>query len=179
MDSPNRELDAQPRSPKELLCPPPEHQGTFSICPSDPATEQWPSPEGILPQDTLLQTLDEPLQPLVEESMQSIQPSTQQAAEALRLYSTLCEAYNAKKAESQHLENENEALRIANINLLEQQRALECHHTDQEALITYYGQIFDKVRGEMAGVIRDWESPLTEATSEKVDEINEETSRST
>lgn len=111
--------------------------------------------------------------------MQPIQPSAQQAAEALRLYSTLCEAYNAKKAESQHLENENEALRIANINLLEQQGALECHHTDQEALITYYGQIFDKVRGEMAGVIRDWESPLNEATPEKVDVINEEASRNT
>lgn len=132
-----------------------------------------------MPQDTRLQTLDEPFQPLVEESMQPIQPSAQQAAEALRLYSTLCEAYNAKKAESQHLENENEALRIANINLLEQQRALECHHTDQEALITYYGQILDKVRGEMAGVIRDWESPLNEATPEKVDVINEEASRNT
>ncbi|KAJ5940465.1 hypothetical protein N7516_000633 [Penicillium verrucosum] len=148
MDSPNRELDAQPRPPKELLCPPLEHQGAFSICPSEPPTEQWPSPEGILPQDTLLQALDEPFQLLAEESMRSTQPSAQQAAEAWRLYSTLCAAYNAKKAESQHLENENEALRIANINLVEQQRALECHHTDHEALITYYGQIFDKVRGK-------------------------------
>jgi hypothetical protein len=36
--------------------------------------------------------------------------------------------------------------------------------------------MFDKVRGEMAGVIRDWEGPLNQGTPEKVDVINEDAS---
>ena len=132
-----------------------------------------------MPQDTHPQTLNELFHPPVEEPRQLIQPSSEialQAAGVLSLYSTLWENYNAKKAESQRLEKENEVLRIANINLLEQQGFLERRHADQEALITHYGQIFDKVRGGMADVIRDWECPSTEDTIAKAEEINEEAS---
>ncbi|KAJ6050158.1 uncharacterized protein N7446_005599 [Penicillium canescens] len=179
MDSPNHELDVQARPPQELLCPPLEQQDLFSIRASDQAAEQWLSPGGILPHDTRFETLDPHFQPLVEEPRQSIQSTSEQAAGALRLYSTLCETYKTKMAESRRLEDENEALRINNIELLEQQRALEYRHAEQEALITYYGQMFDKVRGEMACVIRDWEGPLNQATPEKVDVIDEDASSNT
>lgn len=103
-----------------------------------------------------------------------MQPSSQielQAAGTL-----IWETYNGKKAESQRLEKENEVLLIANINLLEQQALLERRHADQESLLTYYGQVFDKVREGVADVIRDWEGPPTRDTIASGEEITEEAS---
>lgn len=124
-----------------------------------------------LPQDRQSQAINEPFQLLPEEPRQLIQPNAQimlQDTGILRLWDT----YNAKNAEGQHLEEENEGLRIANINLLEQQGQLERHHADQEALIAYYGRIFDKVRGGIVGLISDWEGSPGQATFEKVDVIH-------
>ncbi|KAI3093353.1 hypothetical protein CBS147333_10098 [Penicillium roqueforti] len=165
MDSPNPP-DAKTIPFQYLLCPPLEHQDMLSTHSSDQVAEQ-------------LLTLKEAFQPLFGGNKELMQPSSRielQAAGILRLYSMLWETYNAKKAESQRLEKENEVIRIANINLLEQQALLERRHADQESLITYYGQVFDKVREGMADVIRDWEGPPTEDTIESGEEITEEAS---
>lgn len=96
-----------------------------------------------------------------------------QVAGTLSQYSMLWESYNAKKAESERLEKENEELRVANFSLMEEQGLLERRHADQEALIAYYGQIFDKVRHGIVGLIKDWEGSSTETTLEKVETIDE------
>jgi hypothetical protein len=85
----------------------------------------------------------------------------------------LWESYNAKKAESERLKKENEELRVANFSLMEEQGLLERRHADQEALIAYYRQIFDKVRHGIVGLIKDWEGSSTETTLEKVETIDE------
>lgn len=118
----------------------------------------------------------EPFELLLEEQRQSIQLNGQigqKATGILRLYSMLWETYNAKIAESQRIEKENKALRATNIDLLEHRRVLERRHADQVALIAYYGQIFDKVRRGIAGVLRDWDGSPADAPWEEELSFNE------
>lgn len=125
------------------------------------------------------ETPSKSFQPLLQEPGQLIKLNgriTLKAAGVLRLYSTLWGTYKAKFSESQRLEKENEALRVANLDLLEQRGLLERRHADQGALIAYYGQIFEKVRQGMAGALRDWEGSPTEANWEEVVAINENAS---
>ena len=129
-----------------------------------------------MPPSTRLQGVNESIHPQHEVPGQINPPGAQvahQVAGTLSQYSMLWETYNTKKAESERLEKENEELRVANFSLVEEQELLERRHADQEALIAYYGQIFDQVRHGIVGLIKDWEGSSTETTLEKVETIHE------
>lgn len=76
----------------------------------------------------------------------------------LRLYSTLWESYSTKKAHSQRLERENEALRATNIHLCQERESLEHRLANQEALLVYFEEAFENVRRGIHGVLKDWEN---------------------
>ncbi|KAJ5318298.1 hypothetical protein N7476_004718 [Penicillium atrosanguineum] len=129
-----------------------------------------------MPQSAQPPAVNEPVQSLLEVPGQVTPLSAQiahQVAGTLRQYSTLWETYREKNAASERLEKENEELRAANFNLMEEQGFLEHRHAEQEALIAYYGQIFDKVRQGILGLIKDWEGSSMESTSENVETSDE------
>lgn len=130
-----------------------------------------------MPQNAQPLAVNEPVQPLLEVPVQVTPLSAQvahQVAGDLRQYSTLWETYKEEKAASEHIEKENEELRVANLNLMEEQGLLERRHAEQEALIAYYGQIFDKVRFGILGLIKNWEGSSMKSTLENVETSHED-----
>ncbi|KAJ5215263.1 uncharacterized protein N7498_001670 [Penicillium cinerascens] len=176
MDGPDHEPDTKIRTFQDPLYPSIEDQDLFSIHVAQQAAEEWPPAEFTMPQSTLPQGVNESIHPLHGVPSQVNPPGAQiahQVAGTLSQYSMLWETYNTKKAQSERLEKENEELRVANFTLVEEQELLERRHVDQEALIAYYGQIFDQVRHGIVGLIKDWEGSSTETTSEEVETIDE------
>jgi hypothetical protein len=83
------------------------------------------------------------------------------------LFSTLWESYSAKKAHSQQLERENEALRAINIYLWQERESIERRHANQEASLVYFEEAFENVRRGIFNVLKDWESCSPELMSER------------
>ena len=88
-----------------------------------------------------------------------------QAALLIGFYQRLWEAYSAKHLTNQRLEKTNQQLRTANSHLGQERDLLERRHANQEALLTYFGQAFDKVRDGIAGVLRDWDGCYVDETA--------------
>lgn len=80
-----------------------------------------------------------------------------ESTEFLKFYSLLLEIYNANHIVSQRLERENEKLRAENYRLIEEKDNLARRHIEQESLIIYYDELFDKIRQGIVGVVRSWE----------------------
>ncbi|KAJ5642318.1 hypothetical protein N7490_006318 [Penicillium lividum] len=111
----------------------------------------------------------DPFQSLIEELgplNQGNSQSSQHAGEILRLYSTLWECYNAKRAEVHRLEKENEILRASNILLCQELETMKHRHINQEALLACYGKIFETVREEIARVLSEWDGCSQDPTLE-------------
>ncbi|KAJ5215296.1 uncharacterized protein N7498_001703 [Penicillium cinerascens] len=164
MDNPDHEHKSVAAPIQDPSCPALEHGEQCSI-----QTEEE-LPELILPQSSQSQTLHDPSQPLVEELKCLDQDSlhlSQPAAQMLRFYSMLWESYSAKKAHSQRLEKENEALRAININLCQERESLEYRHANQEALLVYFEDAFENVRRGILGVLKDWENCSPELVPER------------
>lgn len=82
-------------------------------------------------------------------------------SEIVEFYTLLLDNYNTKNVDSERLEKENKIIRAANYQLIEEKGTLERRHADQEYLLAYYGQLFDRLRQEIAGVMRSWEGSST------------------
>lgn len=110
----------------------------------------------------------EPFQALIEELKRLDQEDKQLASQAallIGLYRRLWEAYSTKHVTNQRLEKTNQQLRTANSQLGQERDLLERRHANQEALLSYFGQAFDKVRDGIAGVLRDWDGCYVDETA--------------
>lgn len=82
-------------------------------------------------------------------------------SEIMEFYSLLLDNYNTKNVESKCLEKENKILRAANYQLIEGKSSLQRRHADQEYLLAYYSQLFDRICQVIVGVMRSWEGSST------------------
>ncbi|OGE47363.1 hypothetical protein PENARI_c047G03171 [Penicillium arizonense] len=160
MDSPDCEPNAKTRHSRNTVCPPFEHEDSFSIHSANELAEKLLWAEDILAQEPHPKPHNEPCEPLLvglkgleQAHPDAPQPSTQ----ILELYSTLWESYSAKKAHTQTLERENKALRAINIHLSQEKEVLEHRYTNQEALLVYFEQAFESFRLGILGILKDWE----------------------
>lgn len=111
-------------------------------------------------QKSQLHDLNESFELPFEEQIQSTPFNyieTHENSEVVKLYSVLLDNYNTRNVESERLEKENKILRAANHQLIEGKDSLQRHHADQEYLLAYYGQLFDRIRQELLNFTRGWE----------------------
>lgn len=111
-------------------------------------------------QQTQPHDLNESFELLFEEETQASPMNcieSHEKSEIVEFYTLLLDIYNGKNVESERLEKENKILRAANHQLIEEKGTLERRHADQEYLLGYYGQLFDRIRREISGVMRSWE----------------------
>ncbi|KAJ5117888.1 uncharacterized protein N7443_001793 [Penicillium atrosanguineum] len=140
----------------------PEH----TIITSEDQTQHLSAPQvaqkGQYPHST------DPFEALIEELKRLDQDDQQLASQAsllIGLYRRLWEAYTAKHTTNQYLVKTNQQLRTVNVQLGQERELLERRHANQEALLSYFGQAFDKVRDGIAGVLRDWDGSYVDETA--------------
>ncbi|KAJ5917528.1 hypothetical protein N7466_011082 [Penicillium verhagenii] len=139
----------------ESLCQSSENADLFSV-PMDEGSEHWPVPDSHF--DSPLQV--DPFRPLIRDRTGQNQDNTEpmnQAAEILQLYSKLWESYSSKQAEFYRLQEENDMLCAANVQLCQKLQIIDRQLADQGALLEYSKQGFENFRNGLRAVLEAWD----------------------